>query len=60
MISGGGSGGSFSVGVLSAWSAAGTRAHFDVVTGVSTGALIAPFAFPDTDGVGAKPSLTRR
>ena len=45
MISGGGSGGSFSVGVLSAWSAAGTRPHFDVVTGVSTGALIAPFAF---------------
>ncbi|MFQ6186294.1 patatin-like phospholipase family protein [Sinorhizobium meliloti] len=45
MISGGGSGGAFSAGVLSAWSAAGTRPHFDVVTGVSTGALIAPFAF---------------
>ncbi|CAH2398579.1 hypothetical protein MES5069_200079 [Mesorhizobium escarrei] len=38
-------GGAFSVGVLSAWSAAGTRPQFDVVTGVSTGALIAPFAF---------------
>ncbi|CAH2398588.1 Alpha/beta hydrolase [Mesorhizobium ventifaucium] len=45
MISGGGAGGAFSVGVLSAWSAAGTRPQFDVVTGVSTGALIAPFAF---------------
>jgi predicted acylesterase/phospholipase RssA len=45
MISGGGAGGAFSVGVLSAWSAAGTRPQFDIVTGVSTGALIAPFAF---------------
>ncbi len=45
MISGGGSGGAFSVGVLSAWSAAQTRPEFDVVTGVSTGALIAPLAF---------------
>lgn len=45
MLSGGGAGGAFSVGVLSAWSAAKTRPHFDVVTGVSTGALIAPFAF---------------
>ena len=45
MISGGGAGGAFSVGVLSAWSATGTRPQFDVVTGVSTGALIAPFAF---------------
>lgn len=45
MISGGGAGGAFSVGVLSAWSAAKTRPRFDVVTGVSTGALIAPYAF---------------
>ncbi|MBB3612658.1 patatin-like phospholipase family protein [Rhizobium sp. BK602] len=45
MISGGGAGGAFSVGVLSAWSAKGTRPQFDVVTGVSTGALIAPYAF---------------
>ncbi|RUU08340.1 alpha/beta hydrolase, partial [Mesorhizobium sp. M6A.T.Ca.TU.002.02.2.1] len=44
MISGGGAGGAFSVGVLSAWNSAGTRPQFDVVTGVSTGALIAPFA----------------
>lgn len=44
-ISGGGAGGAFSVGILSAWSEVGTRPHFDVITGVSTGALIAPLAF---------------
>jgi hypothetical protein len=44
-LSGGGSGGAFSVGALKAWSAIGTRPQFDIVTGVSTGALIAPFAF---------------
>lgn len=49
MISGGGAGGAFSVGVLAAWSASGTRPQFDVVTGVSTGALIAPFAFLGSD-----------
>ena len=45
MISGGGAGGAFSVGVLSAWSESKTRPRFDAVTGVSTGALIAPYAF---------------
>ncbi|MBB2969534.1 patatin-like phospholipase family protein [Mesorhizobium sp. RMAD-H1] len=44
-ISGGGAGGAFSVGILSAWSELGSRPSFDVVTGVSTGALIAPLAF---------------
>lgn len=44
-ISGGGAGGAFAVGILSAWSELGTRPRFEVVTGVSTGALIAPFAF---------------
>jgi predicted acylesterase/phospholipase RssA len=44
-ISGGGAGGAFSVGVLKAWSERGTRPDFDVVSGVSTGALIAPLAF---------------
>lgn len=48
-ISGGGSGGAFAVGVLSAWSELGTRPKFEVVTGVSTGALIAPFAFLGSD-----------
>ena len=47
-ISGGGAGGAFTVGVLSAWSELGTRPRFQVVTGVSTGALIAPFAFLGT------------
>jgi predicted patatin/cPLA2 family phospholipase len=44
-LSGGGSFGAFSAGVLYGWSAKGTRPTFDVVTGISTGALIAPFAF---------------
>ncbi|WP_244489879.1 MULTISPECIES: patatin-like phospholipase family protein [unclassified Rhizobium] len=48
-ISGGGSGGAFAVGILSAWSELGTRPRFEVVTGVSTGALIAPFAFLGSD-----------
>jgi predicted acylesterase/phospholipase RssA len=45
VLSGGGSYGAYSAGVLTGWTRAGTRPEFDVVTGVSTGALIAPFAF---------------
>ena len=44
-ISGGGSDGAFGAGILNGWSAKGNRPKFKVVTGVSTGALIAPFAF---------------
>ncbi|WP_262049199.1 patatin-like phospholipase family protein [Bradyrhizobium sp. Bra78] len=44
-LSGGGADGAYGVGVLSGWSAAGTRPTFSVVSGVSTGGLIAPFAF---------------
>ncbi|AZO74315.1 MAG: alpha/beta hydrolase [Mesorhizobium sp.] len=44
-LSSGGGAGAFSVGALKAWSAAGTRPQFDIVSGVSTGALIAPYAF---------------
>jgi hypothetical protein len=44
-ISGGGDNGAFGAGVLNGWTAAGNRPEFKVVTGVSTGALIAPFAF---------------
>jgi hypothetical protein len=44
-LSGGGSDGAFGAGVLGGWTVAGTRPQFDVVTGVSTGALTAPFAF---------------
>ena len=44
-ISGGGSDGAYGAGVLTGWSESGTRPEFAVVTGVSIGALIAPFAF---------------
>ncbi|MFX0540857.1 patatin-like phospholipase family protein [Roseovarius sp. S4756] len=44
-LSGGGEDGAFGAGVLVGWSETGTRPQFDVVTGVSTGALMAPFAF---------------
>ena len=44
-ISGGGDNGAFGAGLLNGWSRAGTRPVFKLVTGVSTGALIAPFAF---------------
>ena len=44
-LSGGGPYGAYGAGVLAGWTAAGTRPEFDVVTGVSTGALSAPFAF---------------
>jgi len=50
-LSGGGDKGAFSAGFLNGWTKAGTRPQFKLVTGVSTGALIAPFAFlgPDYD-----------
>jgi predicted acylesterase/phospholipase RssA len=44
-ISGGGADGAFGAGVLTGWTERGDRPEFDVVTGVSTGALTAPFAF---------------
>lgn len=44
-LSGGSNNGAFSAGILYGWTKAGTRPQFTVVTGVSTGALIAPFAF---------------
>jgi hypothetical protein len=44
-LSGGGMYGAYTVGVLSGWTATGTRPTFDVVTGVSTGGLIATAAF---------------
>ena len=52
-ISGGGDWGAFGTGLLRGWGEvtdpAMKRPHFDVVSGVSTGALIAPFAFLGTD-----------
>lgn len=50
-VSGGGDNGAFGAGLMTGWTALGTRPEFKMVTGVSTGALIAPFAFlgPDYD-----------
>ena len=44
-VSGGGEDGAFGAGLLVGWTAAGTRPAFKAVTGISTGALTAPFAF---------------
>ncbi len=44
-LSGGGGDGAFGAGILCGWTAAGTRPRFKLVTGISTGALIAVFAF---------------
>ena len=44
-LSGGGDDGAFGAGVLCGWTAHGDRPQFKLVTGISTGALIAPFAF---------------
>lgn len=48
-ISGGSANGAYGAGVLKGWSESGTRPKFKVVTGVSTGALTAPFAFLGSD-----------
>nr|WP_240954458.1 patatin-like phospholipase family protein [Solimonas marina] len=55
-LSGGGAGGAFGAGALVGWTRSGKRPEFQLVTGVSVGALIAPLAFlgPDWD-----PVLTR-
>jgi hypothetical protein len=55
-LSGGGMYGAYTVGVLCGWTETGSRPRFDVVTGVSTGALIATYAFlgPEHD-----PTMTR-
>lgn len=45
LLSGGAGDGAFGAGVLAGWSRRGSRPQFAVVTGVSAGALIAPFAF---------------
>jgi len=50
-LSGGGADGAFGAGILNGWSKSGMRPNFDIVTGVSTGALMAALAFlgPDYD-----------
>lgn len=44
-LSAGGADGAFGAGVLAGWTASGSRPKFDVVTGVSTGALLSVLAF---------------
>lgn len=52
-VSGGGDNGAFGAGLLSGWTARGDRPEFKCVTGVSTGALIAPMAFLGSEYDGA-------
>jgi len=63
VISGGGDWGAFGAGVLRGWGQGRgemARPRFDVVTGVSTGALIAPFAFlGDQDAIDRINSIYR-
>nr|WP_294547797.1 patatin-like phospholipase family protein [uncultured Rhodopila sp.] len=47
-VSGGGEDGAFGAGLLCGWSEQSTRPTFQLVTGVSTGALTAPFAYLGT------------
>ena len=44
-LSGGGGDGAFGAGILCGWTEARTRPRFKLVTGISTGAIMAPFAF---------------
>src|SRR6202043_655883 len=52
-LSGGGADGAFGAGILNGWTKTSQRPEFTVVSGASTGALMAPFAFlgPAYDGV---------
>ncbi len=45
VLSGGGSNGAFGAGFLNGWTKSRDRPTFKLVTGISTGALIAPYAF---------------
>jgi hypothetical protein len=49
ILSGGGSNGAWGAGVLKGWSQSGSRPQFDLVTGISTGALISTGAFLGDD-----------
>src|SRR6185436_11731498 len=48
-ISGGADDGAFGAGLLVGWTEHGDRPEFDLVTGISAGALIAPFAYLGSD-----------
>ena len=64
VVSGGGKFGAYTAGLLSGWTASGTRPDFDAVTGISSGALIATYAYlgPKYDArmAAAFTNLTRR
>lgn len=51
-VSGGGKFGAYTAGLLAGWTANGTRPDFDAITGISSGALIATYAYlgPAYDG----------
>jgi hypothetical protein len=55
-LSTGGGDGAFGAGLLNGWSESGKRPEFSVVTGVSTGSLMAPYAFV---GASQDPGLKR-
>lgn len=48
-LSGGGSNGAFGAGLLNGWTATGNRPEFTMVTGISAGAILAPWAFLGSD-----------
>ena len=48
-LSGGGAYGAYGAGVLCGWTPTGARPEFDIVAGISTGALMAPYAFLGTN-----------
>ncbi|MGE8145366.1 patatin-like phospholipase family protein [Pseudomonas frederiksbergensis] len=52
-VSGGGDAGTFAAGIIAGWTLHGSRPVFKVVTGISAGALVAPFAYlgPEYDAV---------
>jgi Patatin-like phospholipase len=52
-LSGGGGSGAYGAGILNGWTESGTRPEFTIVSGVSTGALMAPSPF-------SVPPMTRR
>lgn len=48
-LSGGGSNGAYGAGLLNGWTATGNRPKFVMVTGISAGAILAPWAFLGSD-----------
>ena len=49
VLSGGGSNGAFGAGLLNGWTANGNRPEFNIVTGISAGSILAPWAFLGSD-----------